>query len=120
MGKYKYEAFDKEGKPIDGEIQATSEKDVRKQLRNQGIRVKKITPPTLLEFDLGEWMVEKGIGQAFGPKDLGQFTKQLSIMIAAGVPIMQSLEILHRSTKNPGLKLAVKKSLQMLVKENHR
>ena len=109
MGKYKYEAFDKEGKPIDGEIQASSEKDVRKQLRNQGIRVKKITPPTLLEFDLGEWLVEKGIGQSFGPQDLGQFTKQLSIMIAAGVPIMQSLEILHRSTKNPGLKLAVKK-----------
>jgi type IV pilus assembly protein PilC len=37
------------------------------------------------------------------------FTKQLGIMISAGVPILQSLEILHRSTKNPTLKIAIKR-----------
>lgn len=109
MGIYKYEGVDLGGKKVIGQIEAGSEKEVRKLLRVQNVRVKKIIPPTILEFDLGAWMVEKGFGQAVNAKDLGNFTKQLSIMISAGVPILQSLEILHRSEKNPTLKHAIKK-----------
>lgn len=109
MGKYKYEAVDSSGKKILGQIEAASEKEVRKALRVQGIRVKKIIPPSILEFDLGMWIVDKGFATAIGPKDLSSFTKQLSVMISAGVPILQSLEILYRSEKNPSLKVAIKK-----------
>ena len=106
---FKYEAVDKNGKKISGQIEATSEREVRKLLRVQGVRVKKIIPPSILEFDLGMWLVDKGFAAAIGPKELSGFTKQLSIMITAGVPILQSLEILYRSEKNPSLKLAIKK-----------
>lgn len=109
MGIYKYEGVDANGKKAIGQIDAASEKEVRKILRAQSIRVKKIIPPTILEFDLGAWMVEKGIGSAISPKELGTFTKQLSIMISAGVPILQCLEILYRSEKNLALKNAIKK-----------
>lgn len=109
MGIYKYEGFDANGKKVLGQVEAASEKEVRKVLRAQSVRVKKIIPPTILEFDLGAWMVEKGFGTSVKPKELGSFTKQLSIMISAGVPILQSLEILYRSEKNATLKLAVKK-----------
>ena len=109
MGMFKYEAVDKNGKKISGQIEATSEREVRKLLRVQGVRVKKIIPPSILEFDLGMWLVDKGFAAAIGPKELSGFTKQLSIMITAGVPILQSLEILYRSEKNPSLKLAIKK-----------
>jgi type IV pilus assembly protein PilC len=109
MGIYKYEGVDTNGKKVIGQIDAASEKDVRKALRAQTIRVKKIIPPTILEFDLGAWMVEKGFAKSISNKELCTFTKQLSIMISAGVPILQALEILHRSEKNPTLKLSIKK-----------
>ncbi len=109
MGIYKYEGVDTNGKKVVGQIDATSEKDVRKALRAQTIRVKKIVPPTILEFDLGAWMVEKGFAKSISNKELCTFTKQLSIMISAGVPILQAMEILYRSEKNPTLKLSIKK-----------
>jgi type IV pilus assembly protein PilC len=109
MANYKYEGVDVNGKKVVGQVDAASEKEVRKILRAQSIRVKKIIPPTILEFDLGAWMVEKGFGTSVTAKELGGFTKQLSIMISAGVPILQALEILQRSEKNPSLKLSIKK-----------
>jgi type IV pilus assembly protein PilC len=109
MAKYKYEGVDSNGKKVVGQLDAANEKEVRKALRVQNIRVKKIIPPTILEFDLGQWLVEKGFGQAISVKELGTFTKQLSIMISAGVPILQCLEILYRSEKNPTLKNSIKK-----------
>jgi len=109
MGLYSYEALDNGGKKISGKVNASSEREVRKLLRGQGLRVKKIIPPSILEFDLGEWLVEKGFGSAIDVKSLAQFTKQLSTMISAGVPILQSLEILYRSEKNLSLKNAIKK-----------
>jgi type IV pilus assembly protein PilC len=109
MGIYKYEAVDKNGKKVLGQVEAASEREVRKALRVEGVRIKKIIPPTILEFDLGMWMVDKGFAQVIGPKELSSFTKQLSTMISAGVPILQSLEILYRSEKNQSLKKAIKK-----------
>ncbi|MBY0412762.1 MAG: type II secretion system F family protein, partial [Bdellovibrionales bacterium] len=109
MAIFKYEGVDANGKKAIGQVDANTERDVRKVLRSQNIRVKKIIPPTLLEFDLGMWMVDKGFAQAVDPKQLGGFTKQLSIMINAGIPILQALEILQRSEKNPSLKVAIKK-----------
>lgn len=109
MGMYKYEAVDNNGKTLSGKIEAASEREVRKSLRLQGMRVKKIVAPTILEFDLGRWMVEKGFAKDIANKELSTFTKQLAIMISAGVPILQSLEILYRSEKNPSLKQAIKK-----------
>lgn len=108
MGIYKYEGVDANNKKVNGQIDAASEKEVRKVLRAQSIRIKKIIPPTILEFDLGAWLVEKGIGTSVSVKELGTFTKQLSVMISAGVPLLQSLEILYRSEKNAALKLAIK------------
>ena len=109
MGIYKYEGVDTNGKKVIGQIDAASEKEVRKLMRAQSIRIKKIIPPTILEFDLSAWMVEKGFAKSVSNKELCTFTKQLSIMISAGVPILQGMEILYRSEKNPTLKLSIKK-----------
>ena len=109
MGLFKYEAVDSTGKKIFGQVEAASEKDVRKILRVQGVRTKKVIPPSILEFNFGDWLVEKGFASAIGAKEISIFTKQLALMISAGVPILQSLEILYRSEKNPTLKMAIKK-----------
>ncbi len=101
MGRWRWEGLNKSGRRDSGVIDANSEKEVRRTLRAQGIRPKKIRPPSLLEFDIGEWMVDKGLAKAFGMQELSTFTKQLAIMINAGVPIIQSLEILEKSEKHP-------------------
>lgn len=108
MPIYKWEGLDKNGKKTNGQIQAISEKDAKKRLRAQGNRVRKIIPPSILEFDINAWLLEKGIGSAFSAADLMNFTKRLSIMINAGVPIILALEIIYKSEKNPSLKNAVK------------
>ena len=112
MGMWKWEGLDKSGKKTRGELQAKTEREVRKTLRAEGIRIKKISPPSLFEFDLGEWMVERGIASSFSNTELCQFTKQFATMISAGVPILQSLEILYKAEKNPALKRAVKNIAQ--------
>lgn len=108
MPKFKWEGLNKEGKKLSGEMDAKTEKEVKRGLRSQGIRTTKIIPPSILEFDLGEWLVEKGIATSFGQQELGLFTKQLSIMINAGVPILQSLEILAKQEKNPAFRKVIK------------
>lgn len=109
MAFYTWEGLNKDGKRDSGRVEASSEREARRLLRTQGVRPKKINPPSFLEFDIGEWMVDKGIAAPFGPKELTMFTKQLSIMINAGVPIIQALEIQFKSEKHPVLKKAIKK-----------
>lgn len=109
MGKWKWEGFTKDGKKIKGEQEAKDERELRKALRGQGVRPTRLHPPSLLEIDLGAILIEKGLVKSFGPKELTGFTRQLAIMINAGVPILQGLEILFKQEKNPSLKKAVKK-----------
>lgn len=108
MGTYKWEGLDKKGKRAHGHVVARNEKEARKILRSQGVRPKKLTPPSFLEFDISEWMIENGYAKGFGVQQLTMFTKQLSIMINAGVPIIQSLEILVKSEKHPVLRRTIK------------
>ncbi|MFT6068833.1 MAG: type IV pilus assembly protein PilC [Bacteriovoracaceae bacterium] len=109
MAFYTWEGLNKDGKRDSGKVEASNEREARRILRTMGVRPKKISPPSLLEFDIGEWMVDKGIAAPFGPKELANFTKQLSIMINAGVPIIQALEIQYKSEKHPVLKKSIKK-----------
>ncbi len=109
MGSWKYEGFTRDGKKESGAIQATNEREARKLLRIKGVRPKKLTPPSWLEFDITEYLVEKGVLAQFGTKEIIVFTKQLSIMIDAGVPVVQALEILFRQQQNPSLKLVIKR-----------
>lgn len=109
MANWRYEAISKDGRREVGTVNATSAKEVRRILRGRGLRPKRVIPPSILEFDLGEYMVEKGFAKPFGPQDLLRFTKQLSIMINAGVPIIQSLDILYKQQKHPVLRRAIKR-----------
>jgi type IV pilus assembly protein PilC len=108
MGNWKWEGLNKEGKRSSGMVEATSLRDARRALRAQGVRPRKINPPSILEFDLTEWMIDQGLVAPFGNKELVIFTRQLSVMVNAGVPIIQALEIIFKSEKHPVLKKAVK------------
>jgi type IV pilus assembly protein PilC len=108
MGKYKYFGIKDDGKKVEGEIDADSLKDAKKLLRRQGIRPSRMIAPSALDIDLGQWMVDKGLASPFGLADLMRFTRQLSILINAGVPIMECLEILYKQEKNLFFKKTIK------------
>ena len=65
MGKYKYNGLNADGKKVEGEVEAQNLRDAKKQLRRQGIRARKITEPSILDLDLGQLMVEKGLAAPF-------------------------------------------------------
>ena len=116
MPKFKYAGFTQDGKKIESEIEAATVLEAKKLLRRQRIRATKITPPSIFESDLGQWMVDAGLSKPFGRVELTRFTRQLAILINAGVPIMECLEILHQQESNATLKNSVK-AIQVNVEE---
>lgn len=86
-----WEGRNKEGKTVRGEMRATTENVVHTTLRRQGITVKKLQKQT---FKMGGKITEK---------DIALFTRQLSTMMKAGVPLLQSFDIVGRGHSNPAV-----------------
>lgn len=116
MPKFKYVGFTGDGKKVENTIEADTIRDAKKILRRQNIRATKVVPPSFFEADLGEFMVEKGLARPFGRAELMRFTRQLAILINAGVPILESMEILHKQEQNMVLKRVVK-NISMQIEE---
>jgi len=88
---FSWEGKDKGGKVIRGELRAVSEAAVNATLRRQGILVQKVKP-----------LKRKGGGKV-GSKDIALFTRQLATMMKAGVPLLQSFDIVAKGASNPGV-----------------
>lgn len=116
MPKFKYVGFTADGKKVENSIDADTIKDAKKILRRQSIRATKIIAPSFFEVDLAQFLVDKGLARPFGRPELMRFTRQLSILINAGVPILECLEILQKQEQNMALKKTVK-SISMQVEE---
>jgi type IV pilus assembly protein PilC len=116
MPKFKYVGFTAQGKKVENSIEADTDREAKKILRRQGIRTTKMTAPSFFEADLGQWMMDKGLAKPFGRAELMRFTRQLAILINAGVPILEGLEILQKQEQNMVLKRVVK-SVSMQVEE---
>ncbi len=108
MAKFKYTGMKDDGKRVEGMVDAETLKEAKRILRRQGVRPTKVIPPSALELDLGQWMVDKGLSKPFGLIELMRFTRQFSILVNAGVPIMECLEILYKQERNLFLKKTIK------------
>jgi type IV pilus assembly protein PilC len=86
-----WEGRDKTGKIVRGEMRAGGESVVAAALRRRGIAQPKIKKQV---FSRGRKITEK---------DLALFTRQLSTMLRAGVPLMQSFDIISRGHSNPSM-----------------
>lgn len=89
-------------------MEANSSREVRKLLRRENLVATKVMEPSILDVDLNELLIEKGMAKGFGLKEMVRFTKQLAILVNAGVPILEGLNILHKQEKNPTLKSAIR------------
>jgi type IV pilus assembly protein PilC len=86
---YLWEGVDRNNRQVRGESRAASETVVTTNLRRQGVRIVKIKRQSF-----------RG-GRAVGEKDITFFTRQLATMLKAGVPLLQSFEIIARGHSNP-------------------
>jgi type IV pilus assembly protein PilC len=90
---YLWEGTDKKGKKIKGEMKASGEGFVNATLRRQGITVIKIKKQSAFN---------KGGGKVTA-KDVTLFTRQLATMMKAGVPLLQSFDIVGKGHSNPAV-----------------
>ena len=88
---YSWEGKDKSGKTVKGEMRAGGEALVSATLRRQGILVTKVKKKT---FSSGKKITDK---------DITLFTRQLATMMKAGVPLLQSFEIVAKGHSNPSV-----------------
>ena len=88
---FEWEGKDKNGKIVRGEIRAGGEAMVSATLRRQGILIRKVKKR------------RTSGGRAIQPKDVAVFTRQLATMMRAGVPLLQSFDIVARGSSNPRL-----------------
>jgi len=96
---YIYKGKNKEGKPVQGEIAGSNVTVVKAQLRKQGVvtsTVKKKPKPLF-----------KG-SKPIKPADVATFTRQMATMMKAGVPLVQSFEIVSEGLENEKMKEVVK------------
>ena len=89
---YSWEGKDKKGKIVKGEMRATGNSFVNATLRRQGITVTKVKKQS--------GFASKG---SVSDKDITLFTRQLATMMKAGVPLLQSFDIVGKGHSNPAV-----------------
>lgn len=96
VSTFTYKGVDKKGNKVEGEVNGTSSALVKAQLLKQGIRaqgVRKKAKPLL-----------GGGKKKIKPMDIAVFTRQMATMMKAGVPLVQSFEIVADGLENPSLR----------------
>ena len=103
MAKFVFEAKDPRGRMFRGELEAPDEAQARVKLRAQ-----RLVPIKLAKAEQQVATAKKIGGRGVPLKDLQVFTRQLSTLLASGIPILQSLEVLSQSARSPALQIALK------------
>lgn len=119
MARYKFTALDARGKEVHGEIEADSQAAAVARIRE-----KQYFPTKVEELATGgaapaakkgggkgalqiELKLPKFLQGRVKAKQLTAFTRQMSTLINAGLPLMRALRVLQRQEKNPALRDAV-------------
>jgi type IV pilus assembly protein PilC len=100
---YSWVGQDKSGKAVRGEMRAHGENVVVAQLRRQGLSFIKVKKQRI------------GRGRKISEKDIAIFTRQLAVMMRAGVPLLQAFDIVGKGHSNPAVQkmlLAIKVNVE--------
>ena len=88
---FEWSGKDRQGKELRGEMRASGEAQVQASLRRQGIFMTKLKKRSMRA------------GKKIKPKDIALFTRQMATMMKAGVPLLQSFDIVGRGNANPSV-----------------
>jgi type IV pilus assembly protein PilC len=93
MPVYTYRGVNRTGSTVAGERAAASKAEVAAMLRRENINVSKLS-------EKGKEFSVPTFGTGVDSKELAIFTRQFSVMIDAGLPLVQCLEILAGQQEN--------------------
>jgi type IV pilus assembly protein PilC len=100
-----WEGTDRKGQRLKGRLLAVSENEVRADLRRQGVIPVRVRKERKLFSS----------GSSITPMDIAVFSRQLATMLAAGIPLVQSFEIVgvgHEKPKMQKLILDIKADIE--------
>ncbi len=92
---FTWEGLDKKGNKVNGELNGHNPALVKAQLRKQGINPTKVRKKSISIL---------GGGKRIKPLDIAFFTRQMATMMKAGVPLLQSFEIIGEGSENPKMR----------------
>jgi type IV pilus assembly protein PilC len=98
---FTWEGTDRTGKKVKGKVVSTSEAAVRSELRRQGVVPTRVRKQSMLFRKQGK----------VTPADIAVFSRQLATMMTAGIPLVQSFDIVGAGHENPAMQkliLAIK------------
>lgn len=119
MARFKFTALDARGKEIHGEIDADNQAAAIARIREKQYFPTKVeelgaagaAPAKKSAAKKGAMQMEiklpKFLQGGVKAKQLTTFTRQMSTLVNAGLPLMRSLRVLQRQEKNPALRDAV-------------
>ncbi|WP_137818212.1 type II secretion system F family protein [Pseudomonas sp. 2FG] len=95
---FSWEGTDKKGSKLKGETSGHNPALVKAQLRKQGINPTKVRKKSASLFSAGK---------KIKPIDIALFARQMATMMKAGVPLLQSFEIIGEGLDNPNMRKLV-------------
>ncbi len=95
---YKWEGKNRQGAPMSGLMAGQDAALVKAQLRKQGINPIKVRKKGIEIFSAGKKIT---------PMDVAVFTRQMATMMKAGVPLLQSFDIIIEGIENPNMRKLV-------------
>jgi len=95
---YAWEGLDKKGTKVTGELNGHNPALIKAQLRKQGINPTKVRKKSVSIF---------GSGKKIKPLDIAFFSRQMATMMKAGVPLLQSFDIIIEGSSNPNMRKLV-------------
>jgi type IV pilus assembly protein PilC len=98
MSAFTWEGTDRKGVKIKGEMTGLNPALVKAQLRKQGINPTRVRKKSVSIFSRGK---------KIKPLDIALFTRQLATMLGAGVPLLQSFDIISEGFDNPNMRKLV-------------
>ncbi|HBX57031.1 type II secretion system F family protein [Pseudomonas sp. UBA2684] len=95
---FAWEGTNKQGAKITGEISGQNPALVKAQLRKQGVNPTKVRKKSASLFSAGKKIT---------PMDIALFARQMATMMKAGVPLLQSFDIIGEGLDNPNMRKLV-------------
>jgi type IV pilus assembly protein PilC len=95
---YAWEGTDRKGTKVTGELNGQAPALIKAQLRKQGITPGKVRKKTPSLFSMGK---------RINARDIALFTRQMATMMKAGVPLLQSFDIIAEGFDNSAMRSLV-------------
>jgi type IV pilus assembly protein PilC len=93
---YQWEGVNRRGQKVSGYLQAASIQAVKRELQRQGVSATRVRRRSEGLFSRYK--------NAVKPADIALITRQIATMLGAGVPLVQTLQILSRSYEKSGVR----------------